>query len=374
MENPERIAQIVGKWLGGGVEAVVMNYYRHIDKTKYQFDFICDEDSKNIPCEEIEKLGGRVIIVPPYQKLFKYIKVLQKVYKDGKYNIVHSNLNTLSVFPLYAAKKAGVPIRMAHSHSSSSKKEFKRHIAKSILKHFSKIYATHYLCCSEIAGRYQFGNRTYNKGKVRLVKNAIDLERFSYSPELRAKKRAELEISENTFVVGHVGRFVSVKNHSFLLDIFNEIHKEKPDSILLLAGTGPLLEEVQEKADKLGLNDCVRFLGQRSDANELYQVFDTVILPSLYEGLVVVLVEAQCAGLPCFCSSEVSPETKISDNLTFIPLSESADKWAKIVLDKTKDFSRTTTTESLRKKGYDICVEAGNLEKLYSEALSNLVK
>ena len=372
MNNPERIAQIVGKWLGGGVEAVVMNYYRHIDRTKYQFDFICDEDSKNIPYEEIEKLGGKVIIVPPYQKLFQYIKVLQKVYKDGNYRIVHSNLNTLSVFPLYAAKKAGVPVRMAHSHSSSSKKEFKRHIAKSILKHFSKIYVTHYLCCSEIAGRYQFGNTTFNKGKVKLVKNAIDLERFSYSPETRAKKRAELGISEKTFVVGHVGRFVSVKNHTFLLDVFNEIHKNNPDSLLLLAGTGPLLDETKEKAKSLGLNDCIKFLGQRSDVNELYQAFDTVVLPSLYEGLVVVLVEAQCAGLPCFCSAEVSPETKISDNLTFIPLAEDAKHWAKIIENGTKDFVRTNTSESLRNNGYDICTEAANLEKLYSEALSQL--
>ena len=160
--EPIRIAQIIGKWVGGGVEAVVMNYYRHIDKSKIQFDFICDDDSTNIPYEEIESLGGRVILIPPYQKVFKYHKELKKVLKENNYKIVHSHINTLSVFSLWAAKSAKVPVRIAHNHATSSKKEWKRNLIKNILKKFSKLFATHYMCCSEIAGRWLFGDKEYD--------------------------------------------------------------------------------------------------------------------------------------------------------------------------------------------------------------------
>lgn len=282
-EEPIRIAQIVGKWLGGGVEAVVMNYYRHLDHDKIQFDFICDDDSTNIPYDEIEKLGGKVILIPPYQKVFKYQKELRRVLRDGKYKIVHSHINTLSVFPLYAAKKVGVPVRIAHSHSTTNKKEWKKNLLKQVLRPFSKKYATNYMCCSELAGRWLFGDKTYDEGKVYLLNNAIDLDKFKYDKKIKDKKRKELGIKEDTIVIGHIGRFVAQKNHTFLIDIFNQFHKKEKNSILLLAGQGPLQEEIKNKVRELGLNDSVRFLGQRNDANELYQVFDVFLLPSLYE-------------------------------------------------------------------------------------------
>ena len=131
--EPTIVAHIMGNWLGGGVESVVMNYYRHIDRTKKQFDFLCDEDSTNIPYEEIEQLGGRVILVPPYQKVFKYQKELIRIFKKNNYKIVHSHINTLSVFPLRAAKKAGVKVRIAHSHSTTNKKEWKKNLMKQVI-------------------------------------------------------------------------------------------------------------------------------------------------------------------------------------------------------------------------------------------------
>lgn len=281
-EEPIRIAQIVGKWLGGGVEAVVMNYYRHLDHSKVQFDFICDDDSTNIPYDEIEKLGGKVILIPPYQKVFKYQKELRRVLREGKYKIVHSHINTLSVFPLYAAKKVGVPVRIAHSHSTTNKKERKKNLLKQVLRPFSKKYATNYMCCSELAGRWLFGDKAYDEGKVYLLNNAIDLDKFKYDKKIRDKKRKELGIKEDTIVIGHIGRFVAQKNHTFLIDIFNQFHKKEKNSILLLAGQGPLQEEIKNKVRELGLDDSVGFLGQRNDANELYQAFDVFLLPSLY--------------------------------------------------------------------------------------------
>ena len=342
-EEPIRIAQIIGKWLGGGVESVVMNYYRHLDHDKIQFDFICDDDSTNIPYDEIEKLGGKVILIPPYQKVFKYQKELRRVLRDGKYKIVHSHINTLSVFPLYAAKKVGVPVRIAHSHSTTNKKEWKKNLLKQVLRPFSKKYATNYMCCSELAGRWLFGDKTYDEGKVYLLNNAIDLDKFKYDKKIRDKKRKELGIKEDTIVIGHIGRFVAQKNHTFLIDIFNQFHKKEKNSILLLAGQGPLQEEIKNKVRELGLDDSVRFLGQRNDANELYQAFDVFLLPSLYEGLPVVGVEAQASGLLCFFSDDMTKETKVLDSTVFMSLSNTAEEWTGEIFTNLQDYKRINT-------------------------------
>lgn len=364
-EEPIRIAQIVGKWLGGGVEAVVMNYYRHLDHSKIQFDFICDDDSTNIPYDEIEKLGGKVILIPPYQKVFKYQKELRRVLRDGKYKIVHSHINTLSVFPLYAAKKVGVPVRIAHSHSTTNKKEWKKNLLKQVLRPFSKKYATNYMCCSELAGRWLFGDKAYDEGKVYLLNNAIDLDKFKYDKKIRDKKRKELGIKEDTIVIGHIGRFVAQKNHTFLIDIFNQFHKKEKNSILLLAGQGPLQEEIKNKVRELGLDDSVRFLGQRNDANELYQVFDVFLLPSLYEGLPVVGVEAQASGLLCFFSDDMTKETKVLDSTVFMSLSNTSEEWTGEILTNLKDYKRINTKNEVSDNGFDIEIEARKLEKYY---------
>ncbi len=364
-EEPIRIAQIIGKWLGGGVEAVVMNYYRHLDHSKVQFDFICDDDSTNIPYDEIEKLGGKVILIPPYQKVFKYQKELRRVLRNGKYEIVHSHINTLSVFPLYAAKKVGVPVRIAHSHSTTNKKEWKKNLLKQVLRPFSKKYATNYMCCSELAGRWLFGDKAYDEGKVYLLNNAIDLDKFKYDKKIRDKKRKELGIKEDTIVIGHIGRFVAQKNHTFLIDIFNQFHKKEKNSILLLAGQGPLQEEIKNKVRELGLDDSVGFLGQRNDANELYQAFDVFLLPSLYEGLPVVGVEAQASGLLCFFSDDMTKETKVLDSTVFMSLSNTSEEWTGEILTNLKDYKRINTKNEVSDNGFDIEIEARKLEKYY---------
>lgn len=365
-DEPIVIAQIMGKWIGGGVEAVVMNYYRHIDRNKIQFDFICDEDSTNIPYDEIEKLGGRVIIVPPYQHIGAYLKKLKQIFKENKYKIVHSHINALSVFPLYAAKCAGIPVRIAHSHSTSNKKEWKKTLMKNMLRPFSKVFATDYMCCSELAGRWLFGNKTYDDGKVYLLNNAIDVEKFAYDEDVRKAKRKELEIADDTFVIGHIGRFVAQKNHTFLIDIFNEVHKEKENSVLLLVGQGPLENEIKEKVNRLGLSDSVKFLGQRDDVSELYQVFDLFLLPSLYEGLGMVLIEAQCAGLPCVASTEVPDVAKINSNFIFIELQDEANVWNKEILKLSESTEeRKDAFKEIKFAGYSIDEEEKNLEEKY---------
>lgn len=371
MSKPIRIAQVIGKWVGGGVEAVVMNYYRNIDHNKIQFDFICDSDSTNIPYDEIEQLGGKVILISPYQKPLSYHKELKKVLEDGEYKIVHSHINALSVFSLFAAKRAKVPVRIAHSHSTTNKAEWKKNMLKQVLKPLSKLFATDYFACTEHAGRWLFGDKEYVKGNINLLNNAIDLEKFKYDEKIRKSKRKELGIENNTLVIGHIGRFVQQKNHSFLIDVFEKIHKKNPDSILLLAGQGPLMDEIKDKVNNLKLQDSVKFLGQRSDVSELYQVFDIFLLPSIYEGLGMVLIEAECSGLPCFVSKDVPEVAKVTNNLDFISLDIKPDIWANKILEKLNNYKRKDCLKDVQKAGYDIKIEVKKLEEYYVKSGEN---
>lgn len=364
-DKPIRIAQVIGKWVGGGVESVVMNYYRHIDRSKIQFDFICDEDSTNIPYDEIKSLGGQIILIPPYQKIFRYHKELKNILKEGNYKIVHSHINTLSVFSLWAAKAAGVPVRIAHSHSTSNPKEFKKNIIKQFLRLFSKHFATDYMCCSELAGRWLFGNKVYDKGKVYLLNNAIELDKFAYNEEIRKELRNELKIHDNTLVIGHIGRFVEQKNHTFLIDIFNEIHKKNKNSVLILVGQGPLMLDIEKKVKELNLDENVMFLGQRKDAFKLYQVFDVFILPSLYEGLPVVAVEAQASGLYCVLSNKMTKETKLLDSTIFFDIKEKKLKIVENILNDYKNHLRDNSTVKVLNLNFDIKEEVKKLTEQY---------
>lgn len=359
-----RIGMIVGKWVGGGVEAVLMNYYRHIDRNKVQFDFICDSDSTNIPYEEIEKLGGKVILVPPYQKLPKYIKELKRIFKENNYKIVHSNINALSVFPLYAAKKAGVPIRIAHSHSTTNKAEWKKNLLKQALKPFSKRYANTYFACTEHAGRWLFGNKTFDEGKVLVVNNGIDVDSYSFNEKIRKEKRKELKLKDTDIVIGHIGRFMKQKNHEFLIDIFSELYKENNNYKLMLIGQGPLQDEMKQKVKDLGIEDAVMFLGQKNDANKYYQAMDLFLFPSLYEGLGMVFVEAQSAALPSIASTEVPVIAKVSDRAYFIGLDQPISIWTDKIKEVIKQ-ERKVDTKRIKTAGYDIVTEAKKLEQKY---------
>lgn len=371
-EEPIRVAHIIGKWLGGGVEAVVMNYYRHIDRTKIQFDFLCDEDSTNIPYEEIEQLGGRVILIPPYQKVFKYQKELIRIFKENNYKIVHSHINTLSVFPLRAAKKAGVKVRIAHSHSTTNKKEWKKNLLKQVLRPFSKVYATDYMCCSELAGRWLFGDKAYDSKKVYLLNNAIDLDKFKYNESLRKEKRKELGISDDILVIGHIGRFVAQKNHAQLIDIFNEYHKNNNNSVLILIGQGPLMDTIKNKVNSLELDDCVMFLGQKDNVNEYYNAMDLFLFPSLYEGLGMVAIEAQVNGLEVLASNQVPFVANILNNMRFISLESDLTIWSNAINNCVKlSSNREKNLDDMNERGYNIKKEAKKLEEYYLNLYNN---
>ena len=346
-----------------------MNYYRNIDRTKIQYDFIIDDDSSNPHLQaEIVSLGGRVITVPPYQKPLAYHKALYQLFRQNHYPLVYSHINTLSVFPLFAAWRAGVPIRAAHSHSTAGKGETLRNILKYFLRPFAKVFPTHMFACSEYAGRWLFGDRAFNSGRVKVWNNAIDTERFAYSEQVRQETRKALGLADR-FGVGHSGRFVTTKNHTFLVDIFAEIHSRRSDSVLLLAGDGSLMHDVKAKVSRLGLSECVVFLGSVDDMERYYQAMDVFVMPSLYEGLGMSAVEAQVAGLPVVCSTELPVEAKICENLHFISLKASPSYWADEALRISEGLSRKDMTSSAQKFGFDIRTEAAKLSEWYCELL-----
>ena len=367
MGVPIRIAQIVGKMNNGGVEAVVMNYYRHIDREKVQFDFIVDEDSTVIPKDEIESLGGRVFIVPPYQKLNKYIPALIKLFKENQYKIVHSHINTLSVFPLFAAKRAGITVRIAHNHSTAAKGETKKNILKYMLRPFAKVYATHYAACSTYAAEWLFGKKTVEQGKVTIFNNAIDLDKFKFDENVRNEVRKELGI-EDKFVIGHVGRFCYQKNQEFLIDVFAEVYKQNPNAVLLLIGEGEDKKNIEQKVNDIKLKN-VMFLGNRNDVYRIYNAMDVFILPSRYEGLPVVGVEAQANGLPCLLSDKMTRETKMTENAEFLSIDDGVQKWADSILNKINLPRNKNGYKNLIENGFSINDRAYKLMELYERVL-----
>lgn len=369
-DGPIRVAQIVGKMRAGGVEAFLMNYYRHIDRNRVQFDFVIDEDSPNRELiKEINALGGNVYEVPAYQNLTRYIPALETIFSSHVWPIVHSQINALSVFPLYAAKHAGVPVRIAHSHSMAGKAEsVPRKVLKTSLRAFSNLYPNARMACSESAGNWLFGRNA----EYQVVYDAIELEQFTYAPQARSEIRSELNLNENALVIGHVGRFMEQKNHEFLLDVFSRIARADSNSYLVLAGEGPLEESIKEKAKTLQVLDRVKFLGQRKDVNRLYSAFDVLLLPSLYEGLGMVAIEAQAAGLPCLLSDCVPREARLTEPVRFLSLDASLDEWASSCIDLVGVGQRACGVIPSGLEAYDITRAASSLVDSYESLYERL--
>lgn len=372
MESPIRVLQILGILAGGGVESVVRNYYEHIDRKKIQFDFVVHNDSQCDITDAVEMMGGKVYKVLPYYKNpIGFVRGIYSVVKANDYNIVHSNMNTLSAFALFAAWMAGAPVRILHNHSTSSPGETKRNIMKYILRPFARLFANRYLACSRLAAEWMYGRQMVENNKVKIINNAVELQKYAFDSGLRENIRQRLWL-EDKFVIGHVGRFMFQKNHSFLLDIFAEVHKRHEDTVLLLIGDGPLKSQMEDKVKALGLADSVRFMGLRNDVQDLYNAMDLFVLPSHYEGLPVVGVEAQANGLPILVSTDVTKETELTSVIKFKPLDDGAASWADeidIYYEKRRE-PRMDTVDMMRQAGFDIFEEAKKLELYYQQIVN----
>lgn len=368
-----RIAQILGKMNGGGAEQVVLNYYNAIDRENVQFDFFLFKGSTCVPVEEIKAMGGRLFVLPTLKHPFRYMKTLKKLLSENGYDIVHCHLSTLSFPALRAAKKAGARVRILHNHSTSGgAREVLRNFAKQLFKPISKHYATEFFACSGLAAKWMYGAKpqcglTESVPPVKIVrvmKNAIDTEKFSYNEKKRSEVRGEFRIAGKTLVFGHIGRFCPQKNQMFLIDVFIEILKQHKNSVLIMAGEGEDKELIKARVIAAGIQDKVIFAGQRSDPDRLYSAFDCFLLPSNYEGLPVVGVEAQCAGLYCLFSDKITREAKISDSVQYMSLKTSPEDWACAAISFAK-LRNKNGVQQITDAGYDINEAAKELEQYY---------
>ena len=358
-----RVLQVATYMGRGGLESMIMNYYRHIDREKVQFDFLVHRQERAAFDDEIESLGGRIYRLPrlvPWSK--SYLSALNRFFEEHpEYKVVHVHQDCLSSVILKVAAQHNVPVRVAHSHSANQDKNLKYPI-KLWYKRFISQYATNLFACGKDAGDWMFGGASYQ-----IINNAIDVAAYTYDPTKRQEMRRQLGL-ENDFTIGHVGRFNQPKNHPFLIDIFAALLKKEPNAVLLLAGGGEDMPIIQAKAQALGVAEHVRFLGVRSDVADLMQAMDVFVFPSLYEGLPVTMVEAQAAGLPCLISDKVPPECILTEGLVDVmPLSASPEAWAEKILAK-RAIPRTDRRAEIAAHGFDITTEAVKLQEFYLKA------
>lgn len=317
-----RVLHVVSVMDMGGMENYIMNLYRKIDRSELQFDFLVHHGRHGFFEDEIEALGGRVYHTTLMDdfNLPKYLNQLRKLFRDTPYDIVHGHLGSTALFYLGSAKRAGVPVRILHSHCPGHPNTVKGYI-KHILFRFSPIHANVYLACSDSAGKYQF-----RKAAFETVPNGIDVERFQFNERLRSDLRREL-LMDDCFVIGHVGRFYYEKNHTYLLEIFRAFRERVPNAVLMLLGDGALMQNIKALAESMGLMESVRFMGVIGDCAPYYQAMDAFVMPSFYEGLPLTGIEAQCAGLPCLFSEGVSAEVKLDDRAEFLPIGRVNIDW-----------------------------------------------
>lgn len=367
-----KVAIIAGAMHSGGKRNLIMEYYSHIDRTQVQFDFICDSDSNGIPEEEIKALGGKVYKVAPYKNIIRHLKETYRILAENQYEVMHAFDNTLNIFPLYLGWIAGVNLRISESISKGNKNE-KKTLIKYALRPFSKWFTNCYMANSIDCGIWQFGKKSYEKGRVNIFKTVINVDAYSFDKSIRESTR-KIFGWEDKIVYGFIGRFVPQKNPLFLIDIFNEIEKKQDNAILVLIGFGELEDDMNKRIELYNITDKVVNLGRRDDIKQFYNAFDAFLLPSFYEGMPVVGIEAQCTGLPIFFSTNITDETTASDLAYYISLEKTADEWADYILDtlKKNHIKRDLAYNQVKQAGFDSKNEAMRLQSFYLDRLYKL--
>lgn len=357
-----RVLHIVSEMQRGGVENMIMNFYRNIDRNKIQFDFIVHGSNKGHFEDEISELGGKIYHVTPKGESFiKNLKEINSVIKDNHYTIVHAHQDVMSMFALKEAKKAGAKNRIAHAHSTSMPPSFLgKFIYPYAIKNMNKV-ATHKFACSMASAKYLFNN---DLSEVIYLYNGIDTEKFNFKQAMRDEVRGANGWKDE-LILGHIGNFLYPKNHDFVIKIFNELIQIHPNSKLILCGSGHMMSEIKEQVVKLGLEGNVDFKGNVSNISSLMQGMDCLILPSLYEGFPVVTVEAQAADLPIFVSDVITKETKITNAIDYLSLSDSPRVWAEHILKKSNNYQRENKISDIKNAGFDIKDVSSKLESLY---------
>jgi glycosyltransferase involved in cell wall biosynthesis len=360
---PIRVLHVVTIMNRAGIETMLMNLYRSMDRRLIQFDFLVHREEKGDYDDEIIQMGGRIYIVPSISPFHhkKYLKRLDSFFSSTDYRIVHSHLNTFSMYVLRSAKNIGISCRIAHSHIDRIPIDYK-YPFKLFCKKKLRFYLTERFACGEGAGNWLFDTE-----KFRVVNNAIDTKRFLFTYQDKNIFKQKFNVKDQ-FVIGHIGRFSKQKNHHFIVDIFIEILKIRPQSMLLLIGDGALQKSIRKRVYRLNLSEKILFLGVRTDIPELLSVMDCFIFPSLFEGLGVVAIEAQCSGLHTFVSDAIPKEAFITEHIHKITLKESALQWANFIIkNSTIPINQEQSIRKIVENGYDVSETAQWLQKFYLE-------
>lgn len=371
-EKKLKVLFFVDRLLWGGIQGLVYDILKHNDNQRMKIDILTLDDGKEYPLKEILKNMGITVyqlkntwIHTPLD-FPNYFRQVHKFFKEHpNYDVVHMHSSSKNYYILKAAQKYGIPVRVAHSHNTNFQTHNPLSIALgNLIKDSLKKYATHCCGCSNLACEWLFGKGCVKQGKAQVILNAIDSKPFIYNAEPRKEVRKELGI-ENKFVIGHVGRLERQKNHTFLIDIFAEITKLKENACLVLVGTGSLQHLLEQKVAAMELTEKVIFLGFRDDRYRIMQGMDSFVFPSLYEGLSVVLIEAQTSGLPVFISDSTTTEVSFSPEIKFMSLEQSPQEWAKAIVKKGQ-IERKDMSEEIKKAGFEIQTMIDNLYKLYT--------
>ncbi|MBS4197564.1 glycosyltransferase family 1 protein [Lederbergia citri] len=364
MGGPLRVLHVAVNMNRGGAETLIMNLYRNMNRANVQFDFLTCKpgDFDN----EIMKMGGKIHRIPYISDVghFNYIHGLRQFFStNSRYKIIHSHLDKMSGIVLREAKKAGIPVRISHSHNTKSEGGVAARTYKWLVGNYIIPSSTTFFACSRDAAKWLFNKKSSSSI---ILKNGIEYDRFRFSKDTRQQVREELNIKENTLVLGHVGRFNHQKNHSFLIDLFTEFHKVHENATLFLIGNGELRSVIEKKVRDLQLVEKVKFLGVRHDIERILQGIDLFVFPSIHEGLPVSLIEAQGSGLPCIISDRISKEVDIGLNLIeYAPL-ENIESWIeKINNALSKKMLRIQNSDFFTEKGFDIRTTAKKIENFY---------
>jgi len=359
-----RVLHVIGGMGRGGAPSFVINNLLRMDSSKSQCEFLV-RNNNCVFTDIIEEKGGRLFEVPSFPKhlIKNYLETL-KVFKEyGKeYDAIHVHANALYyILPLLLAKKWGIKKIILHSHNTQSNVGIMQP-----LHYLNKLFVTKlaniFLACGEEAGHWMYGNRPFE-----VINNAVDTQKFAYNEEYRKEIRKEFGISDHTFVIGNVGRFEEAKNHNFLIDVFHKYAKIHPNSILIMLGEGTLLNNIKIKVERLGISDKVCFAGVRSDVQKFYSAMDMMLMPSLFEGLPFVAIEAQCAGLKTLLSTNVTDEAIVSDICKSRSLNDSIEKWCSDIENiEINKVQRSIYSDVVKEKKYDINYTASRLQEIYS--------
>lgn len=350
----KRLLCIISCMNTGGAETFLMKIYRSLDRVKYQMDFCVNTLNPCYYKKEIEELGGHIYCIPSKSSsLSSFTEELSKIVSEKNYKyVLRITSNCMGFYDLKVAKKAGASVCVARSSNSSDGGGVKTLIAHRFGRLMYRKYVDVALAPSDVAAIYTFGKNSIRDKKVIILNNGLDTELYSFKQPIRVKYRCKLGI-ENSFVVGHIGRFTRQKNHVFLIDIFAQIKQKKENAVLLLIGQGELENEIRNKINEVGLENNVKFLGIRKDIPALLSAMDVFVFPSLYEGMPNTVIEAQASGLPCVIADTITREAAITEIVKFLPLSSQPETWAEVALNISK-MERKDTREEIIRNRYDI--------------------